>query len=41
LRTYNLEGAAAKLDFLLVRHVQDVGVTILRREGDVQVLVAR
>jgi hypothetical protein len=33
--------AGATLDLLLVRHEQDVGVNVLRREGDVQVLVVK
>jgi glycogen debranching enzyme len=41
LRIHNLEVAGATVDLLLVRHVQDVGVNILRREGDVQVLVIK
>jgi hypothetical protein len=29
------------VDLLLLRHDQDVGVTVLRREGDVRVQVAK
>jgi hypothetical protein len=39
LRIHNLEVAGATLDLLLVRHKEDVGVNVLRREGDVQVIV--
>jgi glycogen debranching enzyme len=39
LRIHNLEVAGAILDLLLVRHKEDVGVNVLRREGDVQVIV--
>ena len=41
LRIHNLEVAGASLDLLLVRHEQDVGVNVLRREGDVQVTVVK
>jgi glycogen debranching enzyme len=41
LRIHNLEVAGAVVDLLLVRHEQDVGVNVLRREGDVQVLVVK
>ena len=30
-----------RVDLLLVRHEQDVGVNVLRREGDVQILVVK
>jgi glycogen debranching enzyme len=39
LRIHNLEVAGAIIDLLLVRHEYDVGVTVLRREGDVQIMV--
>jgi len=39
LRIHNLAVAGATVDLLLVRHEQDVGVTVLRRDGDVQILV--
>ena len=29
------------MDLLLVRHEQDVGVNVLRRDGDVQILVVK
>jgi glycogen debranching enzyme len=41
LRIHNLEVAGASIDLLLVRHEQDVGVNVLRRDGDVQVLVVK
>jgi glycogen debranching enzyme len=41
LRIHNLEVAGATVDLLLVRHEQDVGVNVLRREGDVQVTVVK
>jgi glycogen debranching enzyme len=39
LRLHNLEVAEATVDLLLVRHEHDVGVKVLRREGDVQIMV--
>ena len=39
LRIHNLEVAGASVDLLLVRHEHDVGVNVLRRDGDLQVLV--
>jgi hypothetical protein len=39
LRIHNLEVAGATVDLLLVRHEHDVGVTVLRRDGDVQIMV--
>jgi hypothetical protein len=33
--------AGATVDLLLVRHEQDVGVNVLRRDGDVQILVVK
>ncbi len=41
LRVHNLEVAGARLDLHLVRHEQDVGVNVLRREGNVEVLVVK
>jgi glycogen debranching enzyme len=41
LRIHNLEVAGATVDLLLVRHAYDVGVNVLRREGDVEVLVVK
>ena len=35
LRIHHLEVAGATVDVLLVRHEQDVGVNVLRRNGDV------
>lgn len=39
LRIHNLEVAGATVDLLLVRHEHDVGVNVLRREGNVEILV--
>jgi len=39
LRIHNLEVAGATVDLLLVRHEHDVSVTVLRRDGDVQIMV--
>ncbi len=41
LRIHNLEVAGASVDLLLLRHGQDVGVNVLRRDGDVQILVVK
>jgi glycogen debranching enzyme len=41
LRIHNLEVAGATVDLLLVRHEHDVGVNVLRREGDVEILVVK
>jgi glycogen debranching enzyme len=41
LRIHNLEVAGATVDLALVRHEQDVGVNVLRREGDVQIMVVK
>jgi glycogen debranching enzyme len=41
LRIHNLEVAGGTVDLLLTRHEHDVGVEVLRREGDVQVLVVK
>jgi len=41
LRIHNLEVAGAAVDLLLVRHEHDVGVNVLRRQGDVEILVAK
>jgi glycogen debranching enzyme len=41
LRIHNLEVAGTTLDLLLLRHEQDVGVNVLRREGDAEVLVVK
>ena len=36
---HNLEVAGATVDLLLVRHEHDVGVTVLRRDENVQIMV--
>jgi glycogen debranching enzyme len=41
LRIHNLEVAGVSVDLLLVRHEHDVGVTVLRRDGDVQIMVVK
>jgi glycogen debranching enzyme len=41
LRIHNLEVAAASVDVVLVRHESDVGVNVLRREGEVRVSVVK
>jgi glycogen debranching enzyme len=41
LRIHNLEVAGASVDLLLARHEHDVGIHVLRREGDVQVSVVK
>jgi glycogen debranching enzyme len=41
LRIHHLEVAGATVDLLLVRHEQDVGVNVLRCDGDVQILVVK
>jgi glycogen debranching enzyme len=41
LRIHNLQVAGAVVDLQLVRHEHDVGVNVLRREGDVRVTVVK
>jgi glycogen debranching enzyme len=41
LRIHNLEVAGATVDLLLLRHENDVGVNVLRREGSVEIIVAK
>jgi glycogen debranching enzyme len=41
LRITNLEVAEATVDLLLVRHGDDVGVNVLRRDGDLSVVVTK
>src|SRR5262249_34708858 len=41
VRINNLEVAGAVVDLQLIRHEHDVGVNVLRREGNVQILVAK
>jgi hypothetical protein len=41
LRIHNLELSGAAVDLLLVHHTDDVGVNVLRREGDVQIVVMK
>jgi glycogen debranching enzyme len=41
LRIHNLEVAGATVDLLLLRHHEDVGVNVTRREGDVRIAVVK
>jgi hypothetical protein len=41
LRIHNVQLAGATVDLLRVRHAYDVGVNVLRRDGDVQILVVK
>ena len=41
LRIVNLRVADASVDLLLRRHAHDVGITVLRREGDVEVVAVK
>jgi glycogen debranching enzyme len=41
LRIVNLSVRSARLDLLLTRHANDVGVTVLRREGAVEIITAK
>jgi glycogen debranching enzyme len=41
LRITNLRVADASVDLLLERHPHDVGITVLRREGEVKVLASK
>ncbi len=41
VRLTNLVVADARLDLLLTRHEHDVGITVLRREGDVEILTVK
>jgi len=41
MRIHNLEVAGGKVDLLLIREGHDVGVNVIRREGDVQVMVIK
>ncbi|HXA49409.1 MAG TPA: amylo-alpha-1,6-glucosidase, partial [Candidatus Acidoferrum sp.] len=41
LRIHNLEVRGTSVDLLLVRQERDVGVNVIRREGDVEVLVVK
>jgi glycogen debranching enzyme len=41
VRIHNLQVAGATVDLLLVRYEHGVGVTVLRREGNVQVTVVQ
>lgn len=38
LRIHNLEVAGASVDLLVVRHEQDVGITVPRRDGDIHTI---
>ena len=41
IRLTNLSVADARLDLLLTRHAQDVGLQVLRREGQVEIISAK
>jgi glycogen debranching enzyme len=41
LRIHNLQVAGGSVDLVVVRHEQDVGVNVLRREGDLEILVVK
>jgi hypothetical protein len=41
LRIDNLKLARTTVDLLLLRHAGDVGVNVLRREGDVEIVVVK
>ena len=41
LRIVNLRISDARVDLLLTRHAHDVGLTVLRRDGDVEVVVIK
>jgi len=41
LQMRNLSAGGAEVDLLLTRHGQDVGVTVMRRQGDVEILVTK
>jgi glycogen debranching enzyme len=41
LRILNLAVGSARVDLLLTRHSHDVGVTVLRREGDVEIISSK
>jgi len=41
LRIHNLEVAGASVDLLLKRQEKDVGVNVIRRDGNIQVMVVR
>jgi glycogen debranching enzyme len=41
LRIHNLEVAGAIVDLLFVRHQEDCGVNVLRRDGNVQIMVIK
>ena len=38
-RIYNLQVGGANVDLALVRHGRDVGINVLRRQGDIEVTV--
>jgi glycogen debranching enzyme len=41
LRIHNLQVAGGSVDLLIVCHEHDVGVNVLRREGDIEILVVK
>jgi hypothetical protein len=41
LQVRNLSVGDAEVDLLLTRHAQDVGVTVMRRQGELEVIVTK
>ena len=41
VRLTNLSIADAQVDLLLTRHTQDVGVNVLRREGELEIVAVK
>jgi hypothetical protein len=41
LQMRNLSAGGAEVDLLLTRHGQDVGVTVMRRQGDIGIFVTK
>jgi glycogen debranching enzyme len=41
LRIHNLQVGGGSVDLLVVRHEHDVGVNVIRREGDIEILVVK
>jgi glycogen debranching enzyme len=41
LRIHNLQVGSGTVDLLFTRHDDDIGVTVLRREGDVQIMAIK
>jgi len=41
IRLSNLSLLDASVDLLVTRHAQDVGIEVLRREGDIEILTVK